>query len=244
MSLLTIVQGASRRCNYGQPAYAFGTSDANIQLFIDCVQDTGDEMVERADWQALKISTPVTFTGNGVQTLFPLPAGFASGINRLSPSTTFVSSAYPTLNMVGPVGEDDLIRMKALPLALYPSVWRVVDSHIEFFPAPASGEIISYVYGQGQWITNSAGIVYSVPAFTADSDLVLLSERVLRLGTIAKWKQAKGFDYGEAFSTYEASLDRVSSQETTGRVINMAQTDVLWDETWPGQITDNTDQSY
>ena len=49
---------------------------------------------------------------------------------------------------------------------------------------------------------------------------------------------------GEAFSTYEASLDRVSSQETTGRVINMAQTDVLWDETWPGQITDNTDQSY
>lgn len=244
MSLLTIVQGASLRCNYGVPAYAIGTSDANVQLFIACVQDTGDEMVERADWQSLKISTPVTFTGNGVQTLFPLPAGFSTGISRLSPTATFVSSAYPTLNMVGPIGEDDLLRMKALPLALYPSVWREVDSYIEFFPALALNEVVSYVYAQGQWITNAGGVAYPVPLFAADSDLVLLSERILRLGTIAKWKQAKGFDYGEHFNTYEAALDRVSAQEMTGRVINMARSDVLWDETWPGQITDNTDQSY
>jgi hypothetical protein len=243
MSLLTIIQGVALRCNYAQPSSAFGSVDPVIQQMIACAQDTGDEMVERVDWQALKISTPVTFTGNGTQTLFPLPTGFMTNINKLSPDC-FVSSAYPTLRMVGPVMEDDLLRMKALPMSLYPSVWRVVDNNIEFFPALQSGEVVSYVYQQGQWITNSVGVPYSPPLWAADTDLVVFSERLVRLGTIYKWKMLKGLDYAEDMRAFENSLDRLSAQEATGRIIDMSESVVLWDDTWPGTITDNTDQNY
>jgi hypothetical protein len=243
MSLLTIVQGVALRCNYPQPSAAFSSIDPIIQQMIACVQDTGDEMVERVDWQALKIASPVTFTGDGASTLFALPAGFSMGINKLSPDC-FVSSAYPTLRMVGPVMEDDLLRMKALPMSLYPSVWRVVGSHVEFFPALQATEIVSFVYQLGQWITNAAGTPYSPPAIAADTDLFVFSERVIRLGAIAKWKRLKGLDYAEEFRAFEASLDRVSAQEDTGRIIDMSNSVVMWDDTWPAPITDDTDQNY
>ena len=243
MSLLTIIQGVALRCNYTVPNAVFSSSDPVIQQMIACAQDTGDEMVERVDWQALKIASPVTFTGDGSTTLFSLPAGFSVGVNKLSPDC-FVSSAYPTLRMVGPVLEDDLLRMKALPMSLYPSVWRVVGSQIEFFPALQAGEVVSFVYQKGQWVTNSVGVPYSPPAFAADTDLVVFSERVVRLGAIAKGKQLKGLAYAEEMSAYEMSLDRVSAQEDTGRIIDMSRSVVTWDDTWPGTITDDTDPLY
>lgn len=148
MSLLTIVQAAAIRCHYPQPSVAFSSLDPNIQLFVACAQDTGDEMTERINWQALKIQNPVTFVGNSVQTLFPLPTGFQA----LSPSDTFISSAYPTLRMIGPVNEDDLLRLKALPIVLFPSVWREVQGSIEFFPAlqgPGTLQFTGNISGTG-----------------------------------------------------------------------------------------------
>ena len=243
MPLLSIVQGVALRCNYAVPSAAFSSSDTVIQQMIACVQDTGDEMVERVDWQALKIQTPVTFTGDGVTAAFALPTGFSTGVNKLAPAC-FTSNKYPTLTMIGPVAEDDLLRMKALPFSVYPSAWRVVDNQIEFYPVLTAGEVVSYIYQQGQWITNAAGAAYNPPAFAADTDLVVFSERVVRLGAVAKWKRLKGLDYAQEFADFEKSLDRVSSQEATGRVIQMSESIIDWSETFNGTLTDNTDPAY
>lgn len=237
MSLLAIVQGVALRCNYASPNVAISSTDAEIQRMVAFVQDTGEEMAERADWQALKFTTPVYFTGDGSTTFFSLPAGF----QRLSPSDTFSSSLYPTIPLPGPVNEDDLLKLKALPMATYPSVWREAAGGIEFYPALAAGELVSYVYASGQWITNSAGQAYPTPVFRADSDLSLLPEKLLRMGAIWRWKRAKGLDYTEEFRSYEASLDRTSAQESTVRTIGTTTRVMTWDDTWPGTITDSTD---
>ena len=240
MSLLSIVQGVALRCNYQTPSVAFSSADSNIQLMVACVQDIGDELIERWSWQGLKIRTPVTFTGDGTTTAFSMPAN----VENFGPASTFVSSAYPTLTMPGPVNEEDLLRIKALPMFVQPACWRQVDNFIEFFPAPGVGEIISYVYTQNSWVMNNLGVPYGTPVFQADSDTVVLSERLLRLGAIQMWKRRKGYDYGEEMEDYERALDRIAGQENTTRVIRMSQIMPLPENLFAGTITDATDPSY
>ena len=249
MSLIDIIQGAARRVNYPQPTVAMGTTDPNIALLIDCAQDSGDDAVERVDWQALKLQTPFSFMGDGETAAFPLPVGF----QRLSPSDVFVSNLYPTWKLPGPVAEGDLVRLKALPMAIPVHVWRQVGAAsagtgmiipmIEFFPVLGAGEVVTFVYAQGLWITNSMGAQYTNPVWCADSDLSLIPERLIRLGAIWRWKRRKSFDYSEEMSDYEGALDRLGGQEDTAAVVSMAD-DIGVVDTWPGIITDSSDHTY
>ncbi len=236
MSLLSIVQGVALRCSYQQPTVAIASADSNVQLMVACVQDIGDELIERWGWQALKIRVPVTFTGDGATTAFTMP----SNVANFGPASTFVSSAYPTLTMPGPVNEEDLLRIKALPVMVQPSCWRQVDNQIEFYPPLAAGEVASYVYAQNSWIMNASGVPYATPEFAADTDTVVLSERLLRVGAIQLWRRRKGFDYAEEMEDYEAALNRIAGQENTGRSIRMTQSAPLPDNMFAGTITDLT----
>ena len=338
MSLISIIQGASRRINYPQPMVGIGTTDPNIALLVDCAQDAGDDAVERVNWQSLKLQTPAQFIGDGVTAAFPLPVGFQA----FAPSDVFVSNLYPTWKLPGPVSEGDLLRLKALPMAIPVHVWRqvggatsavistpgtqvkveangaivsglttvinmafpntfgilpgwtVVDQNtsellgtvlsyigntltltafslgdggsgndilvftgpptssvqtglivpmVEFFPVLGVGEVITFVYAQGGWITNAAGQQYPTPLWQADSDLSLLPERLIRLGAVWRWKRRKGFDYSEEMNDYEGALDRLGGMEDTSTVISMSD-DIGAYDTWPGIITDNTDSTF
>ena len=216
---------------------------------IDCAQDAGDDAVERVDWQKLKLITPAQFVGDGTTAAFALPTGF----ERLSPSDVFVSNLYPTWNLPGPISEGALVKLKALPMAIPVHVWRqvggtatgsgIVVPMIEFFPVLGIGEIVTFVYAKGMWITNSMGAPYSPPKWAADSDISLIPERIIRLGTRWRWKYAKGFEYSEAKDDYEASLDRRGGQEDTAPVVSMSD-DIGPLDTWPGIITDASDHTY
>ena len=249
MPLIDIIQGASRRVNYPQPTSAMGTTDPNIALLIDCAQDAGDDAVERVNWQSLKLVNPTQFVGNGVTAAFPLPVGFQA----LSPSDVFVSNLYPTWQLPGPVSESALVRLKALPMAIPTHTWRQVGNSvagsgiivpmIEFFPVLGVGEIVTFVYAKGLWIANSMGGLYAPAAWAADSDLSLISERLIRLGAVWRWKRRKGFDYSEEMNDYEGALDRLGGQEDTAPVVSMSD-DVGPIDTWPGLIVDNSDTTY
>ena len=227
MSLISIIQGAARRVNYPQPASAIGTTDPNIALLIDCAQDAGDDAVERVNWQSLKLVNPAQFVGDGTTAAFALPVGFQA----LSPSDVFVSNLYPTWKLPGPVAEGDLLRLKALPMAIPVHVWRqvgntvagsgIVVPMIEFFPPLGAGEIVTFVYAKGLWIANSMGGLYAPAAWQADSDISLIPERLIRLGARWRWKRSKGFDYSEEMNDYEGALDRLGGQEDTAPVIGM-----------------------
>ncbi len=65
---------------------------------------------------------------------------------------------------------------------------------------------------------NAAGDTYK-SAFSADDDTSILDSRLIELGTIWRWKAAKGLDYAQNYQNYEnAVLDAMASNKTTGPV--------------------------
>lgn len=238
MSLLSLAKGVAARCNIVPPSSIVTNPDPTAQQLMAALQDAGDEVQERWTW--LNLKGPVaTFSGDGVTTLFPLPANF--GV--LSPSDIFVSSLYPSLRLPGPISDELLLQMKEFPFTPYPSVWRpFTNNQIEFFPALGAGEIVSYVYGSKLWITNSMGVPNGDGQWQADTDLSVISERVIRLGGIRNWKSFKGLDFSKEDEDFENCFLRKAGQEDQGRIVDMSSTPLVeGDNWWPGTITDLTD---
>ena len=247
MTLLALVQGAALRCNVAVPSTVVGNADPTVQQFQAFCQDAGDEMGERWTWPnqrrpgalATPSGRPTQITGDGATVIFPLPTDWG----RFSPSDTLTSSLYPTLTLSGPVNEEDLLRFKQLPFTPLPSLWHLIGDpsatsrFIEFYPAPAAGEIISFVYGSQMWISSGGTMVWS---WTTDSDISLIPDRIVMLGTIWRWKRAKGLSYAEEFAMAERTFDRVSGQQSQRRTIRMTTEPMVGEMWWPGTINNLT----
>jgi hypothetical protein len=253
MTCLSIVQSAAVHCSVAIPTTAVTNSDPTVQQLLAFSQDAGDEMAQRWTWPALRrpgalsgpggapSASPATITGDGSTVIFALPADWG----RFSPSDVMTSSLYPTLTLSGPINEEDLLRLKQLPFTPLPSVWHLLRDpslsaaprYIEFYPAPASGEIISFVYGTLAWIS-SAGTLTS--NWLTDADQPLIPEYIIRLGTVWRWKRAKGLSYAEEFAMCERTFDRMAGQQSQGRTIRMTTEPMVGEMWWPGTINNLT----
>ena len=235
MSLLTLVQGAALRSNFGTtPAQAYTSTDQSVLQMVAFAQDTGRELLERYDWNYLKKQSLIT--GDGATTLWNLPADWM----RLCPSDkspmgALVSSARPTIPLVGPVNDEWLNQMKALPaFPAYP-VWRLINTNVEIWPALSSGEVVTFWYFTKAWIIQATGT--QVATFSADTDASLIDEDLIMKGSIWRWKRAKGLDYAEEFRAYESALERNAGQQDNERVVSTSDYTINPDTFWPGQMS-------
>jgi hypothetical protein len=231
MSLLQIITDACHRTNQTPPASAFSSTDLNIQQMVSLAQDIGDELSERYFWRNLNFGGSVT--GDASTTEFTLPVDFG----QMSPGMTITSSLYPLLPLRGPIDNEDLARLKALPAWPVRPVWRYIGGVIEFFPAPASGEVMTFNYYSANWVL-LADATTRAPRWTADTDTALVDEKVLTRGLIWRWLSVKGLEYAEEFRRYEMALDRAVGRDDTARMVPMSRGVNIVDDSWfPGIIT-------
>lgn len=239
MSLLSIIQRASLASNIlPAPSAAFTSVDPQIAQLVEFATKTGEELVERSEWRNLKMGGQLT--GDGVTTLFMLPADW----QRFCPSSNsqnspLVSLARPTIPIIGPIKDEDLNMRKALPMATIFPVWRLIGGTIEIWPALADGETISFSYYSKYWIANSDASS-RFDAWTSDTDVSLIPERLIILGAVWRYKRSKGLDYAEEFREYELAISRATGQQDMGRSVSTTAQRPWPDNYWPGVITPPT----
>lgn len=236
MSLLTIVQGAALRCGLNQTVTsAYSSTDPEIQQLVAFATDTGVDLYKREGWRNIKLEAETI--GDGHSTLFNLPADW----HRMCPTTrspvgALISLARPTIPLYGPINDEDLNQLKALPAYVAYPVWRLVWGQLEIWPAIANGEVVKFWYFSSNWILNEDGVTRQ-GAWTADNNTSLIDEDCIMKGTIWRWKAAKGLDYAEAFRDYERAVDMSNGQEDTERVTATSTNVVNLDNFWPGIIS-------
>lgn len=258
-----MIKKARLRTNQPSVSAIIGSIDTGVMQQLELLQDIGDELAERNQWQSLNISGSIK--GDGGTTVWPIPVGtlitedfntdfgpgpsLSSGVSDFGGSTLesatpdfgglsnglkFISSLFPLQPLVGPVTNEQMNALKAFPLGLLRPVWRIVDNFFEFWPALAVGEVAMYNYYSTNWIQPVTGP--RILAFAADTDISLIDEKILTSGLEWRWLAAKGLDYAEAFRRYERRIALADGRQDTTREVSMSRRRVGPASTWPAAI--------
>lgn len=157
---------------------------------------TGDSVSYAHFWTAL--DTEATFTtlaaeiqGN-ITTLLP-------GFRRLIGETLWNRTRN---QKIPPISAQDWQALKAAATVATYTYFRFRGKSLLFTPTPSAGQTIAVEYASTNWCENAAGsLTYST--WTADDDVGLLPEDIMRQGIVWRWRQTKSFDYAEDYRTYQ-----------------------------------------
>lgn len=169
------------------------------------------DIVETHPWQ--KMISLHTINGDGATQAWPLPPDYDRMVNGNSvTSGTWYNRRYENAGTL-----DNWIDLLTLQPAIPPGYWMIIDNKINFQPIISSGDSARFYYIRRNYATDSTGSTKA--AFNNDSDDFILSNRLLKLSIIWRWKAMKGMDYGEDIRLYADALSEEISRDGGAREI-------------------------
>lgn len=207
MSLLTIIQQVAPLCGITKPAAVVGSSDLQVQQLLEIAQEEGHELSRRHDWRQLTKAGEFQAVDDFEQT-----GSIPGDYDRMAQGATMWNTTQ-RWRIGGPITAEDWASLQGQPIV--PAVqafFRMIGPSFWIYPAPASGDTITFEYVAKIWCRPAAGGAPQTE-WQADTDLGVIDERLMKLGIVWRWKRAKGFDYAEELNTYERNVER-----ETGRV--------------------------
>jgi hypothetical protein len=238
MSLLQIISGdssmpggAARKCGVTPPATIIGSSDPNAPLLLALAQEEGEELAREHEWQALKVDYTVATLGAEAQTA--LPADFERFTAKAELWNRTTQQKY-----TGPTDDTEWGRIKALAMVpMLSGWWRLIGGVLQITPAPTAGQTLAFPYMSKNFVRSNTGTAKA--AFTADTDTTVFPERVIRLGIIWRWKEARGLAYAEDLETYERAKEKAAGNDRGRAALVVGRRRLSGDipTAYPGAIT-------
>lgn len=237
MSILTIVQDAALEAGgISQPTAAINSQDPNVLLLLQFARRAGDSIYRRHDWSKLIVQHTFLSVATQAQAL-AFPVASFDRMNYMSD----VWDRTRNLRYIGPSNIKDWQWLQHGAVTGAGGVigyWRVIGGQLNLFPAPPAGNTIALEYITKLWITDSSGIPRADVRFAADTDLVLVPERLVTLETIWRWKKRWGLDYAEDMAEAERAIELDASNDMPANVITTGGGYDLPTQamSWPGTI--------
>lgn len=219
MSLLTICQAVAEEVGIDSPDSIIGNSDRTAKQLLRLVNRTG-KVLAKKPWTILQ--SEHTFTTVASTASYSLPSDFA---------WLLMGTAWD---------RDNYWQMRG---GLSPAEWQMYKSGIiantavrkrfrikassnanKFFidPTPSAAEDLVFEYVKNTWCTSSDGNTFRT-AMAADTDVALISEELIELGAIWRFKNAKGLAYEEEYNEYKDQVDMAFARDPGLKAINMGK---------------------
>jgi hypothetical protein len=214
MSFLTLIQDSAKRLGLSNPASAYNSSDNQVIQLVALAQEEGIELAKRHPWQVLTKEKTFTGTAAAAQT-GAIPDDFDRFVDESFFNRT---QKHPVF---GPISPQDWQFTQAVVATTLVESFRRRGNSILITPTPNGTDTYAYEYISTQWCESSGGTDQS--AWAADTDTGILPEELMTLGVIWRFLRAKGFDYGEAFRTYELQVAQAFSRDGGKRTLNMGR---------------------
>ena len=196
MTMLTLVQRFTSRTNLPYPTSVSGSTDPQIRQVMALLDEEGNDLVSRGEWQALTFEA--THTTVATESQGEIDSIASNGFDYIKNNTIWDrTETLPVLVIDG----IDWQTEKGFAATSPRYQARIRGGELLSTPTPTAGNTWAFEYSSVNWILN--GSTYK-QYLTADDDTFLLPEKVLELGLRWRWKKEKGFDYAEDFNTYEA----------------------------------------
>lgn len=213
MSLLTIVQRAARLIGIPRPAVVATATDTTVGLLLELAQLEGEELARYGDWRALRAEKTFVTVAAETQTNTPIPTDFAGFVDQ----TAWNRSARRRL--IGPFDPQEWQQYKAQTTFPVVDGFALRGSAFLMQPVPAAGLTIAYEYRSANWCQSSGGTAQS--AWAADTDTGIISERLMRMGLVWRFKQARGLDWQNDHASYINEVDGELARDRPRKIHQM-----------------------
>lgn len=211
-TLLAMVQQVAGEIGLTQPGFLVSNTDNSAVQFLALANRAAEEIAAQSGtwggWPQLRKEYTVT-TMPGIDNY-----SFPSDVQYLIPGTGW-SRSY-RWQLLGPLEAQEWQVLKSGISPTGPRTrWRIMGGKIYFDPVPSSAQNMAFEYYSNAWAQSSAGNPQTL--FLNDTDTFILPDNLLVLGV--KWRilRAKGLDYGQEFSEYEAAMQRALSRAGSAR---------------------------
>lgn len=204
MTIKTAVDSACIRTVGYAPTAVFASQEQIAVEMADLANEMAIEIAESYDWRA--ITEEARFVGGGTQDFFPFPSDYERMTvnNGVRDMKNWFWGYFPFDSV------NDYLMMKENGFALLsPGGWIILNGGFNFVPAPTGTATFPYI--SKNIVTGQDGV--KKPLFTRDDDSFVLSERLLTLGLIWKWKQQKGLVWEDDLTAYNEALSQHQTRD-------------------------------
>ncbi len=204
MSLLTIIANVCRRIGQPVPNVVYTATDPSVTQLLSFANEEGTELSKMGDWRALRKQKEFTTLAQEVQTGM-VPTDLDTWIDE-----TFWnrSSRRP---IYGPVSPQQWQAWKAFGTFPVMDVFYLRGADILVQPVPPAGETYAFEYMSNGWCQSVGNVAQS--EWLADTDTGVLSERLMTLGILWRYKQARGLSFDDDYQLYELQVRQALSQD-------------------------------
>ena len=214
MTLLTQIQNACDTIGLSRPSVAIASTDQNVRVLLALANTEGQELLERYAWPQTPIEkTHTTLAAELQGVVTTLAPGFSYIINSTFWNRTLSEPVS------GPLSPSEWQALKARTATGPYSSFRMQGGKLYAYPAPVAGNTWVFEYQSTYFCQASGGANQSV--WTADSDVGVLDENLMMLGTVWRFKKKNGLDYSEDFRMYEQKLANQMARVGGKRTLDM-----------------------
>lgn len=214
MTVLTAIQAASTKIALDKPTVVYSSTDREHIELQELANECASYIAKDYEWQALKVLA--TITGDGSDDDFALPDDY----DRMLKKTQLWSDRLQT-PLTHITDTDHWLELDIRQFQTVIGVWTLFANEINIKPAPALSEVIKYYYMTTKWAKDAGGSFKT--AFDADSDVFRLSEDLLKLCIIWKWKAAKKLPYAQELNDYEDAKEKMIVADKGSRFLRVGR---------------------
>lgn len=225
MTLLTAVNGAQRKLSLAVTFSIVADGQETQNLLLQLANEEAAEILERDEYDFPLLRRTQSFTAS-LASLQSAP-GKPTNFQRAIPETFW--NATTDRKVYGPLTDQEwaIANGNAVTSATWQSAMFRYDG-LHIFPVPTAADTITYDYILNTPVQATGGGAYKTE-FTADTDVYLLGDRVLRLGIVWRYKADKGRDYAEDLKSYELAISAlVRAQRGAPRTLSIAPDETEW----------------
>lgn len=212
MTLLSACQSAAVLLIGRKPDTIFSATDAFSLEMQVLSNEVAKDIAKSHDWQALVRTHSIT--PDGVVTSFPLPEDY----DRMLLDTEIYDESNWAWGYFHVTRPNDWLRMKVEEFStINPGAWTMQGNRFEFYPAPSGIAPAQFVYISKDIVTNDNDDPAS--SFTDDDDKFVLSERLLTLGLIWKWRELKRLESATAEANFIKAFSEIAGKDGGSKII-------------------------
>jgi hypothetical protein len=216
MTMLSIVQHHLRRTGLPYTTAVYGSTDPQVLQVMALLEEEGNDLAVRHDWQALTLEASHTSLATEDQGAISTIA--SNGFRHIKNETIW--DRTNSLPIVGPLDDKDWQAIKGLTSTGARYRYRIRGGKLLITPTPTAGYSWYFEYVSKYWILGADGTTYK-QYFTLDTDTLLLPEELLIAGLRWRWKKEKGLDYAEDFRTYETQVKDAIGRDGGKKPVHM-----------------------